>query len=64
VVLHLAARGAFLAALSGVPLLVFAFYRQFSARIEAEHIPESDSTDKGVRKTLARGKRTAIPRGL
>ena len=62
--LHLAAGGAFLAALSGAPLLVFAFYRQSSAGIEAEHIPESDSTDKGVRKTLPRGKRTAIARGL
>jgi hypothetical protein len=29
--LHLAAGGAFLAALSGAPLLVFAFYRQSSA---------------------------------
>jgi hypothetical protein len=52
--LHLAAGGAFLAALSGAPLLVFAFNRQSSAGIEAEHIPQSDSADKGVRKTLAR----------
>jgi hypothetical protein len=46
--LHLTPGGAFLAALSGTPLLVFAFYPQSSAVIEAEHIRQSDSADKGV----------------
>ena len=59
--LHLAAGGAFLAALSGAPLLVFAFNRQYGAGIEAEHIPQSGSADKGVRKSLARASQEPLP---
>ena len=59
--LHLAPGGAFLAPLSGTPLVVFAFNRQSSAGVEAEHIRQSDSADKGVRKTLARPSEEPLP---
>ena len=59
--LHLTPGGAFRAALSDTTLVVFAFNRQSSARIKAEPIPQRDSADKAVQRTLARASEEPLP---
>lgn len=61
--LHPSPGGAFVAALSGTPLVIFASNRRSSAAFEPEHIHQSRSADKRTENCKS-GKRKAIVVGL